>query len=372
MADFDAVVIGAGMVGLAIAARLGASGQRVLVLEAADTPGSLTSARNSEVVHAGLYYPTGSLKHRLCLEGGALLAAYLDARGIGLNRCGKLVVATDDAEVAAIEALAERARTNGVAGIQLLGPGAVARRAPALRAVAALWSPMTAVFDSHACMQALQADIAAADGVIALRTPFVAAEEAGADFLVHSGGPDPFAFTTRRLVNAAGLFAPAVAARIAPLPAGHIPRQWLAKGSYFALAGRAPFKCLVYPAPVDGGLGIHLTLDLAGQVRFGPDVEWLDPAIPPEAVDYRVDPGRAAAFAQAIRRYWPDLPDGALRPDYAGCRPKLSGPGGAAADFRIDTAAQHGVGGLVNLFGIESPGLTSALAIARRVAEVLD
>lgn len=369
--DFDSVVIGAGAVGLAVAARLAAAGQSVLVLETADHPGDGISSRNSEVIHSGIYYPTGSLKHRLCIRGRQLLYAFLDGRGLPHRKCGKIIVATDEAERAGIEALFHRGRQNGVEGLDLIDGAQVARMEPEVAAVAGLWSPETGIFDSHQVLLALIAEIEAGGGHVALRSPFEAAEAGPAGFTVHTGGADPAGLTAARLINCAGLTATAAARRIAGLDAATIPPMRYAKGSYFSLSGPAPFARLIYPAPVDGGLGIHATLDLAGHVRFGPDVEWCPAGTRAEALDYRVDPGRAALFAAAVRRYWPGIDERRLVPDYAGIRPKLSGPGEPPADFAIQGPADHGCPGLVNLYGIESPGLTSALAIAEHVMEIL-
>lgn len=367
MSDVDVIVVGAGAVGLACAAAFARRGQDVLVLESAAGIGSGVSSRNSEVVHGGMYYPAGSLKHRLCVEGRRRLYAYLDARGVAHRKTGKLIVATADAEIAQIEAIATRGRINDVEGLELIDGGAARRLEPQLNAVAALVSTETGVFDSHGYMLALQGEIEDAGGVIALLTPVVRVACVAQGFSVETGGAEPGRVTSRLLVNSAGLGAPAVARAIEGFDASHIPEQILAKGSYFACTARPAFSRLIYPAPVEGGLGVHLTLDLSVRMRFGPDVEWLAAGDPAD-VDYRVDPARADSFYAAVRRYWPGLPDGSLAPDYAGCRPKLSGPGQPAADFRIDGPELHGVPGLVNLFGIESPGLTSSLAIADKVA----
>ena len=371
MADFDAIVIGAGVVGLATAAALGRAGLGTLVLERAGHIGDGISSRNSEVIHAGLYYPTGSLKHRLCLRGRHLLYDFLATAGLPVRKCGKIVVATAPSELPGLEALARRAEANGVEGIALLDGAGVRALEPEVTATAGLHSPETGIFDSHAFLLALLAQIEDRDGVLALHTPFLRAEAEPGGFRIVTGGEDPAEVTTRLLVNAAGLSACAVAAAIAGRDPATVPPLRFARGCYFGLTGRAPFHRLVYPAPVDGGLGVHATLDLAGRVRFGPDVEWLPAGTAETALDYRVDEGRAASFYAAIRRYWPALPAGALVPDYSGIRPKLSPPGAPAADFRIETEAHHGVPGLVNLMGIESPGLTASLALAEAVAEAL-
>ncbi len=372
MVDADAIVIGAGAVGLACGAALARRGRIVYVLERERSFGAGISSRNSEVIHAGLYYPTGSWKHRLCVAGRRRLYQYLQDRAVPHARCGKLLVATDEAERRELEAIYDRGLANAVEGLALL-EGAQARRLePALRCVAAIESRETGVFDSRQFMLALTGEIADAGGVLAYCAPVERIEpQAAGGFDVFVGGPAPTALATRELVNAAGLFAPAVARRIQGLAAERTPRQWLAKGAYFSCAAKPVFSRLVYPIPADGGLGVHVTLDLGGRMRFGPNIEWLDQD-DPDAVDYAVEPSGADGFYAAVRRYWPDLPDGAIRPDYAGCRPKLSGPGAPAADFRIDGPERHGLDGLVNLFGIESPGLTSALAIAELVAARLE
>jgi len=368
--DTDAVVVGAGAVGLACAARLARQGLAVLVLEAAGLIGSGVSSRNSEVIHAGLYYPTGSLKHRLCVEGRRLLYAYLGTHGVAHRNCGKLVVAASGEEVPQIEAIAARAETNEVEDCQLISGQRARELEPNLRATAALWSRTTGILDSHGYMLALQGELEDHGGAVVFEAPFLGGEPmADGRIAVSVGGREPAVIQTPRLVNAAGLFAQRVAGAIQGLRPEAIPRQVLAKGSYFGCAGKPAFSRLIYPAPVDGGLGVHLTLDLQGAMRFGPDVEWLR-AVEPERVDYAVDLRRADSFYAAIRRYWPALPDGALTPDYAGVRPKISGPGEPAADFRIDGPEAHGLPALINLFGIESPGLTASLAIAERVADL--
>lgn len=369
--DVDVVVVGAGAVGLAIAAAFARTGRDVLVLEAGRAAGMGTSARNSGVIHAGMYYPTGSLRHRLCVQGRRQLYAYLAERNVPHRRTGKLIVATSPAETAKIEAIHATGLSNGVEGLDLITGAAARAWEPDLACEAALWSPETGILDTHAYMLALQGEIEDAGGAIALATPFQQADQIPGGFRVHTGGADPATIACRCLVNSAGLHAQRTASRIAGLAPGHIPALVLTKGNYFSCAGRSAFSRLIYPAPVDGGLGVHVTLDLAGRMRFGPDVEWLATGNP-DAVDYTVNPARADAFYAAIRRYWPGLPDGVITPDYSGCRPKLSGPGEPAADFRIDGPALHAIPGLVNLFGIESPGLTSSLAIADEVRLLLE
>jgi L-2-hydroxyglutarate oxidase LhgO len=368
--DFDSVVVGAGAIGLACAAALARRGDSVLVIEAADSIGTGVSSRNSEVIHGGMYYPTGSLRHRMCVAGRRLLYPYLAARGVAHRRFGKLILATSEAEQGQIEAIHKRGIENEVEGLKLIGAADVRRLEPALTCTAAVVSPKTGVLDSHGYMLALRGEIEDAGGVIALETPVDRVVPVAGGFEIHTGGAEPARLTARRVVNSAGLGAQAVAKRTEGLDAKHIPKLTLAKGNYFSFAGKPAVSRLIYPAPVEGGLGVHVTLDLAGRMRFGPDVEWLD-GDDPSAVDYTVDPRRADSFYAAIRRYWPGLPDNALTPDYSGCRPKISAKGEAAADFRIDGPELHGLAGLVNLFGIESPGLTSSLAIADEVAAQL-
>lgn len=358
MSDVDAVVVGAGVIGLALARALAVSGRSVVVVEAASAIGTEMSSRNSEVVHAGLYYPPQSLKAQLCVEGNRRLYAFCAERHIPHRRCGKLVVACDESELARIEALAANGAANGLAGLALLTAAEARALEPRLACVGALHSASSGIVDSHAFMLALQGDAVDRGAAFAFRAPFLSAEAGGAGFAVETGGREPARLTATILANCAGLTASRVARAICGLDPAHIPEMRYAKGNYFALRGRAPFSRLIYPAPQAHGLGVHLTFDLAGQARFGPDVEWV------ESIAYDVDPRRSQSFADAIRRYWPDLPDAALMPDYAGVRPKIGGPDGPAADFRIDGPETHGLPGLINLFGIESPGLTASLAIA--------
>lgn len=364
-ADFDAVVVGAGAVGLACGRALAVRGLTVAVLEVEDAIGQGVSSRNSEVAHGGLYYPTGSLRARLCVAGRRLLYPFLDAHGVTYDKCGKLVVATEEAEIPRLEAIARQAEINQVEGMRWLSGSEVHALEPELRAVAALLSPESGVFDSHGYMVALRGEIEGRGGAVVTGTPVVGVEPLPGGFTVRTGGRDPYAITTRLLVTAPGLSAQDVAAKIEGFPAQLIPRAHYGKGSYFALNARAPFKRLVYPPPIPGALGVHYRRDLGGQARFGPDLEYVD------APDYRVDPIRADGFYRYIRRFWPGLPDGALVPDYAGVRPKIHGAGEAQPDFRLDGEAVHGLPGLVALFGIESPGLTSSLAIGEAVADLL-
>jgi L-2-hydroxyglutarate oxidase LhgO len=358
MDKVDAVVIGAGVVGLAVARALALDGRETLLLERADAFGTATSSRNSEVIHAGLYYPDGSLKARLCVAGRERLYAYCAERGVAHARCGKLLVASGAAQADKLAQIDAQARRNGVADLQRLDAAALRDAAPALRADAALWSPSTGIVDSHGLMLALLGDLEAAGGALVLRSPVEAVDARDGTLRVGVGGTSPTTLEAGCVVNAAGLWAGEVARRIRGLAAAHVPRIRYAKGSYFSLAGRAPSRHLVYPVPEEGGLGVHLTLDLAGQARFGPDVEWIAPATPDD-IDYRVDPARAAAFEQAIRGYWPALPAGALQAAYSGVRPKVDG-----GDFVLQDAREHGIAGLLNLYGIESPGLTACLALA--------
>jgi len=364
MERVEALVIGGGVVGLAAGRALAQAGRETVVVEAGPRIGEGVSSRNSEVIHAGLYYAPGSQKARLCVRGKALLYDFCATHGVPHARCGKLVVATAVDQHATLQGLEQRARANGVP-VQWLDTAAAKALEPALHCTSALLSPSTGIVDSHALMLALQGDLEQAGGALALLSRVQSATfRCGRPAVVQVGTAEGgFEIEADLVVNAAGLHACALARRFAGLDPGHVPRERFAKGSYFTLAGRPPFSHLVYPAPVDAWLGVHVTVDLGGQVRFGPDLEWLDVATP-EAVDYAVDPRRAESFEGAIRRYWPGLPAGALRPDYSGVRPKIHGPAEAAPDFRIDGPARHGVAGLVNLFGIESPGLTSALAIA--------
>jgi L-2-hydroxyglutarate oxidase LhgO len=359
------VVVGAGVVGLAVARALALAGREVVVLEAEGLIGSHTSARNSEVIHAGIYYPQGSAKARLCVRGKALLYAYCAARGVPHRRLGKIIVATDPAQEDALAGIAAAAARNGVDDLQPLGRGDLAALEPALRGVAGLFSPSTGIIDSHALMLAYQGELEDAGGVVALGTRFLAARPAGEGFAVTAvSGGETVTLATDLLVNAAGLYAGTVAAAIEGLAAPHRRQIHYCKGNYFGVAARVPFGHLIYPVPERDGLGVHLTLDLAGRGRFGPDTEWID------GIDYSLDPARADGFYAAIRRYWPGLRDGALGPDYTGIRPKLAPAGGPATDFLIEGPAAHGLPGLVNLFGIESPGLTASLAIAEAVADL--
>jgi L-2-hydroxyglutarate oxidase LhgO len=362
MDHVDVVIIGAGVVGLAVARSLAYRGRETLILEAADSFGTETSSRNSEVIHAGIYYPRGSLKARMCVAGRDRLYDFCERYGVPHRRCGKLIVATSDAQLAELEKIQAAARGNGVKLDFLTGAQAVALE-PQLRCVGALQSLATGIIDSHAYMLALlgQAESRGATLICGTRVTRMWLERDGV--LIAVNGEEP-GLRARTLINCAGLYAPHVARLIDGFPTEHIPTPYFAKGNYFTLAGRSPFQRLVYPVPEPGGLGVHLTLDLAGRARFGPDVQWI------EQCEYSVEPERAERFYAAIRAYWPAVVEGALQPGYAGVRPKISGPTEPAADFRIDGPEAHGVAGVVNLFGIESPGLTASLAIADHVAQI--
>ena len=358
----ECVVIGAGVVGLAIGRALARAGREVLVLEAAAAPGTGASARSSAVIHAGIHYPRGSAKARLCVAGRRLLYDYCAAHGIAHRRCGKLIVATAAAERPQLAAIESSARANGVTDLRWLEAAEVRQWEPALACVAALHSPSTGIVDSYGLMRSLVGEIERFGGAIACRTPLQRGAFDGGRLRLEAGeGVDALELEAAVVINSAGLDAHAVARRLG-VPEQAIPPLQFAKGTYFSLQGHAPFSRLIYPVPEPGGLGVHLTLDLGGRARFGPDVEWV------EHIDYTVDPARAARFQTAIRRYWPGLPEGALQPAYCGIRPKLSGPGQPPADFVIQGPEIHGIAGLINLYGIESPGLTAALAIAEVVA----
>jgi L-2-hydroxyglutarate oxidase LhgO len=362
----DCVVVGAGVVGLAIAGRLARDGREVILLESAETFGTGISSRNSEVIHAGIYYTPGSLKARLCVDGKARLYEFCRSHGVAHRRIGKLIVATSDAEIAQLEAIKSKADANSVPDLEWLDPAAARKLEPEIACVAALLSPSTGIVDAHGLMLALQGEAEAAGASVAFRAPAQTGVIEDHSILLNVGGEQPMELRCRRLVNAAGLGAQPLARALRGLDPKTVPPLHYSKGNYFGLTGKTPFRHLIYPAPDDAWLGVHLTLDLGGRARFGPDVEWV------ERLDYAVDPGRADSFYDSIRRYWPGLPDGALQPAYCGIRPKLTPAGTASLDWMIQGPTVHGVPGLVNLYGIESPGLTSSLAIAEEVARLLD
>lgn len=362
----DCAVVGAGVIGLACARALALAGREVVILERANAIGTETSARNSEVIHAGIYYEGGSEKARLCVKGRDLLYAYCASHGIDHRRGGKLIVATDRAQLDVLDEIIARAAANGVTDISRLTADEAMELEPNVRCTGALLSPSTGIVDSHGLMLAYLGDAEAAGAMLAVSSPVEGGRVTDEGIVLAVGGDAPVTLLARSVVNAAGLWAQPLARLIDGVAADTVPGLYYARGVYFTLAGKAPFARLVYPVPEPGGLGCHYTIDLGGQARFGPDVEWIDD------IDYTVDPARADTFYGEIRRYWPDLPDGALRPGYAGVRPKTYPSGSRPTDFIIQGAGSHGVAGLVNLFGIESPGLTSSLAIAEDVRRLLD
>jgi L-2-hydroxyglutarate oxidase LhgO len=362
----DCVIVGAGVVGLAVARRLARAGREVVVIEEAEGIGTVTSSRNSEVIHAGIYYRAGSLMAQMCVNGKRALYRYCAEHGIPHRNCGKLIVATTAKETEKLQSIRAHAEANGVDDMQLLSRAAARALEPALNCDAALLSPSTGIIDSHAYMLALRGDAEDAGAAFAFHTPLLRAKATANGIEIEAGGEAPMTLACDLMVNAAGLGASAVARGIEGMPIELIPTAYLAKGNYFSCSARAPFSRLIYPVPEPGGLGVHLTLDMAGQARFGPDVEWID------HIDYAVDPARAERFYPAIRKYWPTLPDGALMPSYSGIRPKIVPPAVATQDFLIQGPREHGVSGLINLFGIESPGLTSSLAIADHVGDLAE
>jgi L-2-hydroxyglutarate oxidase LhgO len=368
MESVDCVVAGAGVVGIAVARALAQTGREVLVLEAEEGIGTGTSSRNSEVIHAGIYYPRNSLMARFCVEGRRRLYAFCAERGVPHANCGKLIVATSAAENDMLAGIKARAEANGVEGMRLLSAADAIAMEPNLSCTAALLSPATGIVDSHAYMLALQGEAEQAGAMFVFHAPIAGGRVRDNGIELSVGGAEPMALRCSLLVNAAGLGAPALARGLAGMPSQLVPREYYAKGNYFTLAGRSPFSRLIYPVPVPGGLGVHLTIDLGGQARFGPDVEWIEPDAEGR-LDYAVDPTRGDSFYEAVRRYWPALKDGALQPGYAGIRPKIVPRGAPAQDFVVQGRATHGIPGLVNLFGIESPGLTAAIALADHVAE---
>ncbi len=366
MDQVDVVVIGAGVVGIAVARALAQAGREVIVLDAAEGIGTETSSRNSEVIHAGIYYPKGSLMARFCVEGRRMLYRYCDERGVPYTNCGKLIVATSDAETEMLAGIKARAEANGVEGMRFLSAAEAVALEPNLACTGALLSPTTGVIDSHAYMLALQGDAEHAGAIFVFHSPVEGGivREDGVELAV--GGADPMRLKARLVINSAGLHACKLARRIEGMPRQLIPQEYYARGNYFTLVGKSPFTRLIYPVPVPGGLGVHITIDLGGQARFGPDVEWID------RIEYTVDPSRSDSFYDAVRRYWPALRDGQIQPGYAGIRPKIVPKGAPAQDFVVQGRDVHGIPGLINLFGIESPGLTAAIAIAGHVAALAD
>ena len=371
MEELDTLVVGAGVIGLAVARELAHAGHDVVIAEAEGTIGSGVSGRNSEVIHAGIYYPKGSLKAVHCVAGRRLLYEYCERRYVPHRKCGKLIVATSPEQVDKLEGIRARAEANGADDLQFVDAAAAKRMEPELACHGALVSPSTGIIDGHGLMRSLLGEAEDHGAVLSLGSKVTRAEVRASGILLEvEAGGSRSELVARHVVNAAGLFAPELASNMAGLAREFVPTPYFAKGNYFSLSGAAPFSRLIYPTPVPGGLGVHITLDLAGQARFGPDVEWLD-ATAAGAVNYDVDPHRADRFYEAVRRYWPGLRDEALQPAYSGVRPKLSPQGSPDADFVIQGPGQHGVAGLVNLFGIESPGLTAALSIALKVRAML-
>jgi L-2-hydroxyglutarate oxidase LhgO len=366
MERIDGAVIGAGVVGLACARRLAMAGLEVIVLEQADAIGTETSSRNSEVIHAGIYYAAGSLKARFCIEGKEFLYGYCASRGVEVRRCGKLIVATSEAQLATLETIRRNALGLGMPDLEPWTAEQAVALEPALRCTGALWSPTTGVIDSHGLMLAYLGDAEAHGAMVAFESPLLRAEATPEGIVLEVGGAEPMQLLARHVVNSAGLHAPDLARRFAGLDPAMVPPAYYCKGNYYTLVGRSPFSRLIYPVPEQAGLGVHVTVDLAGQCRFGPDTEWV------EGIDYDVDPARAEVFYAEVRKYWPELPDGALAPGYSGIRPKLDPAGSPARDFVIEGPERHGVAGLVNLFGIESPGLTASWPIACEAARRLD
>jgi L-2-hydroxyglutarate oxidase LhgO len=360
----DCVVVGAGVVGLAVARALALAGREVLILDAAEGIGTETSSRNSEVIHAGIYYPAGSLMARFCVAGRRLLYTLCAEKGVPHRNCGKLIVATNAQEDDMLAGIKRRAEVNGVEGMRVLTAAEAVALEPNLNCSSALLSASTGIVDSHAFMLALQGDAENAGAVPVFYSPVERGRKVDGGIEIDVGGAEPISLRCRLLVNSAGLHAAALAGNIVGMPAERVPTTYYAKGNYFTLQGRSPFTRLIYPVPVPGGLGVHLTIDLGGQARFGPDVEWVD------TLDYTVDPHRSDSFYAAVRKYWPALKDGALQPGYAGIRPKIVPKGAPGQDFVVQGPQTHGVPGLINLFGIESPGLTASMAIAEHVLEV--
>lgn len=361
----DCIVIGAGVVGLAVARAVARTGREVVILEKADIIGSETSSRHSEVIHAGIYYAQDSLKARFCVDGKHAMYDFCDSHGVPYNRCGKIIVATDEEQLPELERLKANAVANGVGDLEWMTPAAVTEMEPAVYCVGALFSPSTGILDSHSYMLALQGDAEEAGAMLAYMTPVRGGQVMNDGIRLDCGGDAPMSLTAGIVINCAGLWAQSVAASIAGVPAETVPPTYYCKGNYYTLSGRPPFTRPIYPVPEKAGLGVHVTVDLGGQVRFGPDVEWVN------AINYDVDPARAEKFYAAVRKYYPALEDGAIQPGYSGIRPKIQAPDEGAKDFVIQGPDDHGIAGLINLYGIESPGMTSSLAIADYVKKLL-
>jgi len=370
MDQVDCVVIGAGVVGLAVAREMALQGRETILLERENAFGTISSARNSEVIHAGIYYPKDSLKAQLCVEGNRLLYEYCRSHQVATQPYGKLIVASDETQIDDLQAILYKAQNNGVPEIKLI-PGDDAKvLEPQLQCCAAILSSSTGIVDSHGFMLSLLGGFEDAGGMVAYQSPLLSAKPLGSNgeggYELEIGGADGMKIQTKLLINCAGMSAPAVAQKIAGLKQEHIPKAYFAKGNYFSLSGKSPFTHLIYPIPEPGGLGVHLTLDMGGQAKFGPDVEWLE--IESEGqIDYTVNPKRSEGFYEAVRRYWPELKDGSLQPDYSGVRAKVVPPNAPAGDFCFNTPQDHSLHGLFNLYGFESPGLTSSLAIAKHL-----
>lgn len=370
MERLNCVVLGAGVVGLAIAREMALQGYETIVLEREASFGTISSSRNSEVIHAGIYYPKDSLKAKFCVEGNQLLYEYCRDHQVATQRYGKLIVASDQKQIDALQGIFYKAEQNGAADIGMMTAKEAQALEPDLRVEAAIYSRSTGIVDSHAYMLSLLGGFEDAGGMVAYLSPLIRAKVISGGFELEVGGADPMRIQTQYLINCAGMSAPALARKIEGLDDSHIPKAFFAKGNYFSLAGKSPFKHLIYPVPEAGGLGVHLTLDLAGQAKFGPDVEWLE-IDSEDQINYAVDPKRGERFYEAIRQYWPALKDGSLQADYSGVRAKIVSKDQAPGDFRIDGQEEHGIEGLLNLFGFESPALTSSLAIAKHLRKMM-
>jgi L-2-hydroxyglutarate oxidase LhgO len=370
MEQVDCVVVGAGVVGLAVAREMALQGRETILLERESAFGTVSSARNSEVIHAGIYYPKDSLKAKLCVEGNRLLYEYCRTHQVATQPYGKLIVAADETQMDDLQALLYKAQSNGVPRIKMISGAEATALEPNLQCVAAILSSSTGIVDSHGYMLSLLGGFEDAGGMIAYQSPLISARCIGSNaeggYELDIGGSDAIKIQTKMLINCAGISAPAIAQKIDGLKQEQIPKAYFAKGNYFSLSGKSPFSRLIYPIPEPGGLGVHLTLDMGGQAKFGPDVEWLDIDIE-ERIDYTVNPKRAEGFYAAIRRYWPGLQDSSLQPDYSGVRAKIVPPNTPAGDFLFDGYGNHGLHGLHNLYGFESPGLTASLAIAKHL-----